>query len=62
MTFRMDLSQSMLQGATVLNYKLMDFSDISSYPPDIMMTMSDNDIPYPVDVSDSEHLDAVWFA
>ena len=41
----------------VFNYKQMDFSDISSDLPDIMMMMSDADIPDITDV-----LDAVWFA
>ena len=40
-----------------LNYDLMDFSDISSDLPDIMMTRSDADIPDLDDV-----LDAAWFA
>ena len=35
-----------------LTMKLMDFSDISSDLPDIMMVMSDNDIPDLVDVLD----------
>ena len=63
-TFRMDLPQSTPQGATVLNYELMDFSDISSDLPDIMMTTSDDDIPNLVYIS--EHLDNIqhdiWFA
>ena len=65
-TFRMHLPQSTPQDAAVLNYELMDFSDISSDLPDIIMTTSDNDIPDLVDISDSEHLDniqhRVWFA
>ena len=48
----MDLPQSTLQGATMLNYKQMDFSDISSDFPDIMMTTSDEDIPYLADISE----------
>ena len=40
----------------VFNYKELDFSDISSDLPDIMITMSDADIPDLADVSD-----AVWF-
>ena len=39
----------------------MDFSDISSDLPDIMMTMSDNDIPDLVDISNSEHLDNIQY-
>ena len=53
-----------LQDEAVLNYELMDFSDISSDLPDIMMTMSDDDIPDLVDIS--ECLDNIqhgeWFA
>ena len=56
-TFRMDLPQSTSQNEAVFYYDSMDFSDISSDLPDIMMTTSDNDIPNLVDV-----LDAVWFA
>ena len=63
-TFRMDLPQSIPQSATVLNYEVMVFSDISSDIPDIMTTGSDNDIPDLVDIS--ECLDNiqhnVWFA
>ena len=36
----------------VFNYEQMDFSDISSDLPDIMMMMSDTDIPDLADVSD----------
>ena len=52
----MDLLQSMEQNETVFNYEQMDFSDISSDLPDIMMMTSDADIPDLADVSD-----AVWF-
>ena len=48
----MDLPQSIPQGAIVLNYEQMDFSDISSESPDIMMTTSDDDIPDLVDISE----------
>ena len=41
----------------VFNYNPMDFSDISSDPPDIMTTTSDADIPDPDGIKD-----AVWFA
>ena len=62
----MDLPQSTPQDTAVLNYELMDFSDILSDFPDIMMTTSDDDIPDHVDISDSEHLDNIqhraWFA
>ena len=62
----MDLPHSTPQEAAVINYELMDFSDISSDLPEIMTTMSDNDIPDLVDNLDSEHLDNiqhdVWFA
>ena len=46
----MDLPQSTPHGDAVLNYEQMDFSDISSDFPDIMMTTSDNDIPDLVDI------------
>ena len=52
----MDLLQSTQQNGAVFNHEQMDFSDISSPFPDIMMTMSDADIPDLADV-----LDAVWF-
>ena len=52
----MDLLQSALQDEVVFNYEQMDFGDISSDLPDMMM-MSDDDIPDHVDVSD-----AIWFA
>ena len=55
-TFSIDLLQSTLWNEAMLSYKQMDFSDISSDLPDIMMTTSDTDIPDFVDV-----LDAVWF-
>ena len=55
-TFRMDLLQSTPGNEAVFYYNPMDFSDISSYLPDIMMT-SDNVIANLVDV-----LNAVWFA
>ena len=58
----MDLPQPTPWDEAVFHYELMDFSDISSDLQDIMTTMSDYDIPDLVDVSDSEHLDAVWFA
>ena len=62
----MDITQSTPQDAAVFHHELMEFSDISSDLPDIMMTTSDNDIPDPVDISDSERLDniqhGVWFA
>ena len=48
----MDLPQSTPQGTTVLNYMQMDFSDISSDFPDIMMTTSDDDIPNLADISE----------
>ena len=54
------------QDAVVFHYEQMDFSDISSDLPDIMMTTGDGDIPDLEDISDSEHLDniqyGVWFA
>ena len=53
----MDILQSTLQNETVFNYDLMDFSDISSDLPDIIMMTSDTDIPELDDV-----LDVVWFA
>ena len=53
----MDLLQSTLRNKAVFYYKQMDFSDISSDLPDIMMMISDTDIPDLTDV-----LDAVWFA
>ena len=56
-TFRIDLLQSTPWNEAVFYYNLMDFSNISSDLPDIMMTTSDNDIPNLVDVSD-----AIWFA
>ena len=63
-TFRMDLPQSTPQDEAVLNYELMDFSDISSDLPDIIMIMSDNDIPDLVEFY--ECLDnmqcGIWFA
>ena len=62
----MDLPQSTPQDAAVFCYELMDFSDISSDLPDIMMTTSDDYIPDLVNISDSECLDniqhRVWFA
>ena len=62
----MDLPQSTPQDAAVFHYELMDFSDISSDLPDVMMTTSDDDIPDLVDISDSKCLDniqhGVWFA
>ena len=64
-TVRMDLPQSTPQDAAVFCYELMDFSDISSDLPDIMMT-SDNNISDLVNISDAEYLDdnqhKVWFA
>ena len=63
--FRIDLPQSTPQDGAVLNYKVMDFIDISSDLPDIMVTTSDADIPDLDDISDSEHLNniqhRVWF-
>ena len=53
----MVLLQSTPQYEAMFNYDLMDFSDISSDLPDIMMTTNDTDIP---DLNDV--LDAVWFA
>ena len=53
----MDLLQSIPQNEAVFNYKQMDLSDISLDLLDIMMMMSDADIPDLADVSD-----AVWFA
>ena len=45
---------------------MMDISDMSSDLPDIMMTMSNDDIPDLVDILNSEHLDNIqhtaWFA
>ena len=65
-TFRMDLLQSTPWNEAVLNYEQMDFSDISADLPDIVTTMSDDDIPYHVDFLNSEHLDNIqhkaWFA
>ena len=58
-TFRIDLPQSTPQDAAVVYYEQMDFSDISSDFPDIMMTTSDYDIPDLEDISDSEHLDNI---
>ena len=55
----MDLPQSTPQDAAVFWYELMDFNDISSDLPDIMMTTSDDDIPDLVDILDSEHLDNI---
>ena len=52
----MDLPQSTPQAGAVLNHEQIDFCDISSDLPDIM-TMSGNDIPDLVYISD-----AVWFA
>ena len=53
------------QATAVLNYELMDFSDISSDLPDVMTTTCVNDIPDHEDISDSEHLNniqhGVWF-
>ena len=53
----MDYPQSKPQGAAVFHYNLMDFSDISSDLPDIMMTTSDDDIPDLKDILDTEHLE-----
>ena len=66
-TFRMmDLPQSTPQGAAIFCYEVMDFSDISSNLPDIMMTTSDDDIPDLEDISYSECRDNIqqrgWFA
>ena len=55
----MYLPQSALQDAAVFCYELMDFSDISSDLPDIMMTASEDDIPDLVNASDSECLDNI---
>ena len=55
----MDLLQSTPQGAIVLNYEQIDFSDIPSDFPDIMMTTSDNDIPDFEDIPNSEHMDNI---
>ena len=55
----MDLPQSTLQDAAVFHYKLMDFSDISSDLPNIMMTTSDDGIPDLVNILGSEHLDNI---
>ena len=59
----MDLSQSTPQGATVLNYEEMDFSDISSGFPGIMTT-HDNDTPDLVDISECQDTiqHKAWFA
>ena len=43
-SFRIDLPQSIPQDAAVFHYEQIDFSDISSDVPYIMMTKSDNDI------------------
>ena len=63
-SFRMDFFQSTPQGAAVLNYEQMDFSDISSDFPDIMTISSDDDVPDLDDIS--ECLDNMqckaWFA
>ena len=56
---RVDSLQSMPWNVAVLNYKQMDISDISADLPDIMTTMSDDDIPDLVDLSNSEHLDNI---
>ena len=56
-TLWMDLLQYMPQNEAVFPYSPMDFSDISSDLPDIMMTTSDIDIHDLDDVSD-----VVWFA
>ena len=62
----MDLPQSTPQCAAVFYNELMDFSDISSDLPVIMMKTSDGDIPDLVNISDSEHLDNIqhreWLA
>ena len=55
----MDLLQSTPQHEAVLNYEQMDFCNISSDLPDIMTTMSDDDIPDLVDILNSEHLDNI---
>ena len=55
-TFLIDLLQWTLQNEAVFNYDPMNFSDISSDLPDIMMTTSDTNIPDLDDVSDT-----VWF-
>ena len=55
-TFQIDLLQSTPRNEAVFNYDLMDFSDISSDLPDIIMMTSDADIPDLDDVSDT-----VWF-
>ena len=55
----MDLPQSTPQDAVVLNYELMDFSDISSNLPDIMMKTSDDYILDLLDITDSECLDNI---
>ena len=47
----MDLPQSTPQGAAVVNYEQMDFSDISDFT-DIMTTASDDDNPDLVDISE----------
>ena len=60
----MDLPQSTPQGAAVLNYEQMDFSDISSDFPDIIMTTSNEEIPDLKDISeclDNMQCEA-WFA
>ena len=49
----MDLLHSTPQGEAVSNYKLMDFSDISSDLPETVMMTSDNDIPDLADVLDA---------
>ena len=52
-TFSMGLLQYTPQNEAVFNYKQMDFSDISSDLPDIIMATDDNDIPDFDDASDA---------
>ena len=58
-TFRIDLPQSTPQDAAVFCYEQMDFIDISSDFPDIIMTTSEDDIPDLEDILESEHLDNI---
>ena len=62
----MDLVQSTPWNEAVLNYEQMDFSHISIDLPAVMTTMNDEEIPYLVELLNSEHLDNIqhetWFA
>ena len=54
-----NLQNGLTTGYHMLHYEQMDFSDISSDFPDIMMTTSDDDIPHLEDISNSEHMDNI---